>query len=1104
MTFAASAPDGSPHGFLSRPDGNGILTLVMALLLLGVPGSLRGQGIAFGLGAEGSHLNWSDDLGLDDATFLGGYASMAFGRYVRVQLGLSHASSVETRLAETDYTAAENRVDATRASTRILLNLGSGTIAPLLAASGGVLRIEPEGRSRADQLFVGWGGGIALRPLPWLETQLLLEDVRFRMDRSLLSADAGAGPDPDADDLRSHILASLGVAFRLGGQRSSEAADHADRAFSGVTRGSTEGLLIPVEVRGGLLRFDNDFQVEDQPTAAVSLGVGFGPYFGLRGSYLRGGSDALGTLSGWSGEAIFSVGRITSFSPYILLGYGEIMFDDGFRNGAGNAVPDQNAFIAGAGIGLALSDRIRLTASLKDYMTTSGSVADAASASDLQHSFGLEAGLSFLLVGSRTNRDAPAAVGAQQPEAPEKTQKGAARTEKKEEAPPKPEVEVEGLEPGQAVADTAAATPDTAAATPNTTAVLAPDTAAGQEVQDTVADRDTVVADAAPVSIDTVSAATDTLAAELAQDTETAEEAPTPDTAAPVRPDSADIGYQSDRTVVLPLPAEGELYIRYGPVAAREAVAPPESVRPVPVQAGTAVGVDTAARVSASDTAALARIIRREIERLREAAPDTVEPAPSPTAPARADDIAPTAVDTSMAADDRIDRLAEEVRELTRLLREGLDRRPSEPGAGTVVAVPGESGSRVTRVVTSAPSRGLLLDTRLGLASHRDGGAGITVSADLSRGAPSWWWLRPHVGLEFTRSSVERTVGFTTASGLVTTISAGMGSFLDLPSVGPVSPSFSFTLEAMGGSVDGDTPDDQEVMDDLYDAFRLGVSGGVHLAYQWPGSRNFITLGMRSHSAGARSRWSVEGGVRVALGGSAVVQRSAAAPDRLEVEVPGRLEQTRPAETDSTVLARLDAVENALAQEREARQAAEDSLMAIRARTTRETRTQTDSLQGTVDSLRAEASSERREEEAWEALRSALESVAATYPGLLEVRSTDRGLTTILGGPAFQVSSATLGVRSEAAVRQVADLLRSAGPDEILVEGHTDSTGPEEANLLLSRARADAVRAALIQRGVPADRVVAVGRGEAQPLVSNETAAGRSRNRRVEIILRDR
>lgn len=1084
----------------------------MAFLLLGGPGSLRGQGIAFGLGAEGSHLNWSDDLGLDDATVLGGYASMAFGRYVRVQLGLSRASSVETRLAETDFPAAENRVNATRAATRILLNVGSGTITPLLAASGGVLRMEPEGRSRADQLFVGWGGGIALRPLPWLETQLLLEDVRFRMDRSLLSADDGVGPDPDADKLRSHLMASLGVGFRLGDQRPSEAADQVDRAFSGVTRGSMEGLLIPVEVRGGILRFDNDFQVENQPTAAVSLGVGFGPYFGLRGSYLRGGSNGLGTLSGWSGEAIFSVGRATSFSPYLLLGYGELVFEDDFRNEAGNAVPDQNVFIAGAGIGLALSDRSRLTASLKDYMTTSGPLEDAASTSDLQHSFGLEAGLSFLLVGSRADRDAPTAVGVQQPKAPEKTQKGAAKSEKEEEAPSKPEEEVEGLEPGEEVTDTV---------------IAAPDTVAVQEVQDTVAAQDTVVAEAAPALTDTVSAATDTVGGELAQDTAPAEAAPAPDTAAAARPDSADIGYQSDRTVILPLPAEGELYIRYGPPAAREAVAPPESVRPVPVQAGTSAAVDTVSWVSEPDTAALARIIRREIERSREEAPDTMEPAPSPATPGRADTVAPTAVDTNMAANDRIDRLTEEVRELTRLLREGLGRRQSEPGAGMVLAVPGGSGTRVTRVVTTAPSRGLLLDTRLGLASHRDGGAGITVSADLSRGAPSWWWLRPHVGLEATHSSVEPTAGPTTVSGSVTTISAGIGSFLDLPSVGPVSPSFSFALEAMGGSVDGDTPDDQEVMDDLYDAFRLGVSGGIHLAYQWPGSRNFITLGMRSHSAGARSSWSVEGGVRVRLGGSAVVQRSAAAPDRLEVEVPGRVEQTRTGETspeaerpgepppgmegvsgsdvaDSTVLARLEAVENALAQEREARQAAEDSLTAVRARTTRETRSQADSLQGMVDSLRAEASAERREGEARASLRSALESLAATYPGLLEVRSTDRGLSTILGGSAFQVSSATLDARSEAAVRQVADLLRSAGQGEILVEGHTDSTGSEETNLLLSRARAEAVRAALIQQGVAADRVVAMGRGEAQLLVNDETAEGRSRNRRVEIILRDR
>jgi outer membrane protein OmpA-like peptidoglycan-associated protein len=73
----------------------------------------------------------------------------------------------------------------------------------------------------------------------------------------------------------------------------------------------------------------------------------------------------------------------------------------------------------------------------------------------------------------------------------------------------------------------------------------------------------------------------------------------------------------------------------------------------------------------------------------------------------------------------------------------------------------------------------------------------------------------------------------------------------------------------------------------------------------------------------------------------------------------------------------------------------------------------------------------------------------------------------------------------------------------IIIEGHTDSTGSAELNQALSERRADAVANALIGRGVSEDALRTNGRGEDYPVASNQTAAGRHQNRRVEIILSD-
>jgi outer membrane protein OmpA-like peptidoglycan-associated protein len=73
----------------------------------------------------------------------------------------------------------------------------------------------------------------------------------------------------------------------------------------------------------------------------------------------------------------------------------------------------------------------------------------------------------------------------------------------------------------------------------------------------------------------------------------------------------------------------------------------------------------------------------------------------------------------------------------------------------------------------------------------------------------------------------------------------------------------------------------------------------------------------------------------------------------------------------------------------------------------------------------------------------------------------------------------------------------------VRVVGHTDSTGSDAINDPLSRARAESVARYLEDRGVPANRVEAVGRGEHEPIADNNSETGRAKNRRVEIFLRE-
>ena len=93
-------------------------------------------------------------------------------------------------------------------------------------------------------------------------------------------------------------------------------------------------------------------------------------------------------------------------------------------------------------------------------------------------------------------------------------------------------------------------------------------------------------------------------------------------------------------------------------------------------------------------------------------------------------------------------------------------------------------------------------------------------------------------------------------------------------------------------------------------------------------------------------------------------------------------------------------------------------------------------------------------------------------------------------------------IRADAAAKLAGvQSVLDANPDLLVrVVGHADSTGAEEYNLALSLRRAESVRKHLAEQGISMTRMDASGRGESEPLVSNETRAGRAVNRRVEFI----
>jgi outer membrane protein OmpA-like peptidoglycan-associated protein len=146
---------------------------------------------------------------------------------------------------------------------------------------------------------------------------------------------------------------------------------------------------------------------------------------------------------------------------------------------------------------------------------------------------------------------------------------------------------------------------------------------------------------------------------------------------------------------------------------------------------------------------------------------------------------------------------------------------------------------------------------------------------------------------------------------------------------------------------------------------------------------------------------------------------------------------------------------------------------------------------------RAEQQQERVEE--LEASEQALEQELAD----LEAEQTERGLVMTLNEVLFDIDGTRLQPGAESTLQRIAQFLNEYPERNLLIEGHTDSTGAAAYNQQLSEQRAQAVRAALVERGIQSNRVQTRGLGESFPVASNESPTGRQLNRRVEIVVSD-
>lgn len=223
----------------------------------------------------------------------------------------------------------------------------------------------------------------------------------------------------------------------------------------------------------------------------------------------------------------------------------------------------------------------------------------------------------------------------------------------------------------------------------------------------------------------------------------------------------------------------------------------------------------------------------------------------------------------------------------------------------------------------------------------------------------------------------------------------------------------------------------------------------------------------------------------------------------LKRQEEARLEQERTASAEREAQAKAEAAEAENRQRLEAGQRAR----AEAERSAAEAAAERSRMEAELAAQRAESEKRAAQAEIEKARQTAEQAerekrqLREQLNKIFETRESARGLIVNMSDVLFDTGKHTLKPGAREKLAKVAGIVVAHPGLMLSVEGHTDSVGSEEYNQTLSEKRANSVRDYLVQQGVPSTAIAAHGFGENQPVASNDHAAGRQQNRRVELVV---
>lgn len=387
---------------------------VLLLLLLTQSVHAQVSGISYTVTPGIEHIAFDKEAGMDDTQLYGGRLGFSFGEYVELSGIYLFNDNARTRLdrlsvfpdvAPEDLTFLERDVAMKRYGGQLKINLGSALIHPYILGGTGIIRFEPDNLEKSESIYVSGGVGLQYSLERRYTILLQAEALSYRHNPGTLLSEAdfndlGISPGDLTTERKTNIGLRAGVQIYLGGRKPGEMTE-VDRAFREQFSGGLSGLRLKVEPFWGQVDFDSDLGFrKNQRMAGVFAGFDFGSYVGVRGFYWRGVQDneiaQFEDLQAYGGEMTLNFTTPgSSLTPYLTIGGG---FMDVFGDYQGNAtvVPEDQTFaLVGAGVSLPLGETVRVQGNVRSLLMSSLDAEEISNPNQVQSSFMYSAGISF-------------------------------------------------------------------------------------------------------------------------------------------------------------------------------------------------------------------------------------------------------------------------------------------------------------------------------------------------------------------------------------------------------------------------------------------------------------------------------------------------------------------------------------------------------------------------------------------------------------------------------------------------------------------------------------------------------------------------------------